>query len=202
MVEPTDQRRFRVSIRTLMIAVAFCAILLALAVWTVRHYEARVRLERLLAEQARDQAQRATYLAQVRSAQAAFATAKLDTADQKTVGSLWAGLSGNHPIFRVGQTKDLRVECTLVNDGDKVIDPKIPESHIVVNGKELSGSGLILSNAQKDARSRSLSPGESLQFDCLLGDHFKEPGSYHISWKGADFHSPEVVLRILPDRPH
>ena len=58
MVESTGQRRFRLSIRTLMIAVALCAVLLALAVWTVRHFEARVRLERLLAEQARDQAQR------------------------------------------------------------------------------------------------------------------------------------------------
>jgi hypothetical protein len=185
-----------------MVAVALSALLLALAVWTVRHYEARVRLERLLAEQARDQAQRATYLAQVRSAQAAFATAKPGTADQKKAGSLWAGLSVNHPIFRVGQTKDLRIEFALVNDGDKVIDANIPESHIIINGKELDDSALILSSVPKEARSRALSPGESLQFDCLLGDHFKEPGVYRISWKGAGFHSPEIVLRILPDRPH
>ena len=36
MVEPAGQRRFRLSIRTLMVAVALCALLLALAVWTVR----------------------------------------------------------------------------------------------------------------------------------------------------------------------
>ena len=36
MVESTGQRRFRLSIRTLMVAVALCALLLALAVWTVR----------------------------------------------------------------------------------------------------------------------------------------------------------------------
>ena len=56
MVGSTGQRRFRLSIRTLMIAVALCAVLLALAVWTVRQFEARVRLERDLAEQARAQA--------------------------------------------------------------------------------------------------------------------------------------------------
>ena len=60
-----------------------------------------------------------------RSAQAA---AKLGTADQKKAGSLWAGLSVNHPIFKAGQAKDLRIEFTLVNDGDQVIDPKIAES--------------------------------------------------------------------------
>ena len=121
------------------------------------------------------------------------------TADQKKAGSLWAGLSVNHPIFKAGQTKDLRIEFTLVNDGDQVIDPKIPESQIVINGKELSDSGLILSSVQKGARSEALSPGESLQFDCLLGDQFKEPGIYRVSWKGAGFHSPEIVLRILPE---
>ena len=148
-----------------MIAVALCAVLLALAVWTVRHFEARVRLERMMAEQARDQALQARDLAQVRSAQAALVAAKLGTADQPKAGSLWAGLSVNHPIFKAGQTKDLRIEFTLVNDGDKVIDPKIPESQIVINGKELSDSGLILSSVQKGARFKALSPGESLQFD-------------------------------------
>jgi hypothetical protein len=96
----------------------------------------------------------------------------------------------------------MRIEFTLVNDGDQVIDPKIPESHLVINGKELPDSGLILSRIPKEARSKALSPGESLQFDCLLGDQFKEPGVYRISWKGAGFHSPEIVLRILPDRAH
>ena len=56
MVESNGQGRFRLSIRTLMIAVALCAVLLALAVWTVRQVEIRVRLERLMAEQARAQA--------------------------------------------------------------------------------------------------------------------------------------------------
>jgi hypothetical protein len=200
MVEPAGQRRFRLSIRTLMVAVALCALLLALAAWTVRQVEMRVRLERAMADQARAQADRATYLAQMESAQAALAAAKLGTADQKKAGSLWAGLSVNHPIFRAGQTKDLRIEFTQVNDGDQVIDSKIPESQIVINGKELSGSGMILGSVQKGDRFKALSPGESLQFDCLLGDQFKEPAIYRVVWKGAGFQSSEIVLRVLPDR--
>jgi hypothetical protein len=181
-----------------MVAVALCAVLLALAGWIVRHYEARVRLERMLADAARAQAEQARYLAQVRSAQAAFATAKLGTAEQKKAGTLWAGLSVNHPVFKVGQTKDLRIEFTLVNDGDKVIDPKIADCRIVINGKEVTQSGLILNRIQKGARSQALSPGESLQFDCLLGDQFKEPGIYRVSWKGAVFQSSDIVIRVLP----
>jgi len=138
-------------------------------------------------------------LAQRDAAQNTLAAVKLGTADQKKAGSIWAGLSVNHSIFKAGQTEDLRIEFTLVNDGDKVIDPKIPESQIVINGKELSDSGMILSSVQKGTRFKALPPGESLQFDCLLGDQFKEPGVYRVSWKGSGFQSSEIVLRILPD---
>ena len=201
MVEAAGQRRFRFSTRTLMVAVALCALLLALAVWTFRQAEA-LRLARLQAEQARAVAEEARVVAEVRAAllaRSAQAAAKLGTADQTKVGSLWAGLSVNHPVFRAGQTKDLRIEFTLVNDGDKVIYPKIRGSRIVINGKELSDSGSILSGVQKDARFDALPPGESLQFDCILGDQFKEPGVYRVSWRGAGFQSSEIVLRILPD---
>ncbi len=181
-----------------MVAVALCALILAPVVWTFRQAEA-LRRARANAELARAQADRATYVAQVRSAQAAFATAKLGTAEQKKPGTIWAGLSVNHPIFKAGQTKDLRIEFTLVNDGNKVTDPKIADSRIVINGTELSDSGLILSSVQKGARFRALPPGESLQLECLLGDQFKEPGTYRVSWRNADFGSPEIVVRILPE---
>jgi len=77
MVEVTGQRRFRFSIRTLMITVAFCAILLAPLVWMLRRAELQVTMERLAAENARAQAERA--LAQARSAQAVFTTTKSGT---------------------------------------------------------------------------------------------------------------------------
>jgi hypothetical protein len=181
-----------------MVAVAVCAFLLVPLVWTFRQAEA-LRLAEMRAKQARAQADRATYLAEMQSAQAALAAAKLVTADQKNPGTLWAGLSVNHLVFKAGQAKDLRFEFTLVNDGDKVIDPTIPESRIVINGKELSDSAMILSSVQKGGHSQALSPGESLQFDCLLGEQFKEPGIYRVSWKGSGFQSSEIVLRILPE---
>jgi hypothetical protein len=181
-----------------MVAVALCALLLVPLVWTFRQADA-LRLERLLAEQARNQALLARDLAQREAAQAALAGSKLVTADMKKAGNLWAGLTVNHPIFRANQTKDLRIEFTLVNDGDQVIDPKIPESRIVINSTELSDSAMILSSVEEGARFKALPPGGSLQFDCLLGDQFKQPGVYRVSWKGAGFQSSEIVLRILPE---
>ena len=222
MTGVSGQGRYRLSIRTLMIVIALCALLLAAVVWTYRGFEAVVR-ERRLAELARIQAEQATavaaaatakleqqrYLAQISSARAVFSDAKTGAddppkpkiwsraADQQ--GSLWGALSVNHAVFKQGQTKDLRIEFTLVNDGDKAIDPKIAESRIVINGKEVVDPGLILGSDHKDVRFNALPPGDHLQFGLVLGDRFKEPGIYRVSWKGTGFQSPEIMLRILPE---
>ena len=156
---------------------------------------------------ARAEAARAQYVAQVRAAQAQFASKATDPADHPEEGStarkrggLWAALGVNHAVFRRGEAKGLNVEFTLVNDGEAIIDPKIGESRIVVNGEELADSGLILGNGPRDARFAALPPGEHLRFGYALGDHFQEPGVYRVSWRGANFRSPEVVFRVLPEK--
>ena len=126
-------------------------------------------MERMLAEQARAQALLARSLAKVRSAPTAVVAANQGTTDQPKAGGLWAGLSVNHAIFKAGQTKDLRIEFTLLNDANKVIDPKIPVSQIVINGKERTDSGIIFSGVEKGSRFKALSPGDSLQFSLPLG---------------------------------
>jgi hypothetical protein len=185
-----------------MVAVALCALLLALAAWTVRQAQMRAMLERVMAAEREAQARLARDLAQREAAQTTLAAVTLGTADQKKAGSLWAGLTVSHTTFRADQTKDLRIEFTLVNDGDKVIDPKIADSRITINGKELADSGLILSSIEDVTRFKALPPGESLRFDCPLGDHFKEPAIYRVSWKGAGFRSSELVFRVLPKQSH
>ncbi len=183
-----------------MIAVALCTVLLVPLVWMRRQLELQVTMERLAADNARAQTGRALYAAQVQSAQAALNAGKLGTTDQPKSVSLWAALSVNHPVFKAGQTKDLRIEFTLVNDGETVIDPKIPESRIIINGKELSDSGPILSNGLNTAHVKTLSPGNNLQFSVVLGDPFKEQGTYRVSWEGIGFQSEEIEFRVLPDK--
>jgi hypothetical protein len=196
MVEAAGQRRFRFSIRALMIAIALCALFLVPLIWMYRHLELQVTRERMVAEYARAQA--AMAIDQARSAQVALNPAKLGTANQPRAGNLWAALSVNHAVFKAGQTKNLRIEFSVVNDGDKAIDPKIAESRIVINGNEFTEPGSVFG---KDAPFKALSPGESLRFDWLLGDYLKEPGLYRVCWKGVGFQSSEIVLRILPDKP-
>jgi hypothetical protein len=200
MTGVTDQRRFRFSIRMLMIAVAVCAVLVAIAIWVIHWFELRVTMARMAVENARAQAERALYVAQLQSAQAAFSATKASNTPQPKVGSLWAALSVNHIIFKAGQTEDLRIEFSLVNDGDKVIDPKIADSHIIINGKELTNSESVFGGVPKDARFKALAPAESLQFNFPLRDDFKEPGTYRVTWKGTGFQSSEIVLRLLPEK--
>jgi hypothetical protein len=110
---------------------------------------------------------------------------------------LWAGLSINQPVFREGGTELLQFTFSMVNDGDKVIDPKITASKIVVNGKPLPDSAHIFGNGPRDDRFTALPPGDFLLFGAGLGSRFKKPGVYRVYWEGEGFRSPEVVFRVL-----
>jgi hypothetical protein len=196
MVDPSGRRWFGLSIRTLMIAIALCALFIAPPI-CIYHQLAEERLNMAMTvAKARDQTGRA--LDQARSAQVALNAAKQGSTVQPKTGNVWAALGVNHPVLKAGQTTELRIEFSLVNYGDKVIDPKIADSQIMINGKELAAS--VFGGVAKDTRSKALSPGDSLQFDVLLGDHFKEPATYRLSWKGTAFQSSEIVLRVLPEK--
>jgi hypothetical protein len=209
METTAEKRRFRFSVKFLMIVVALCALLLAPIVWVYRQNQ-RLRLAELMAmreaERARAEAERARYVTQVRAAEAAFNATSVGEADRPVAGSLaanhegglWAALTLNHSVFEQGATKDLSVEFTLVNDSDKAIDPKIAESRININGQDLADSARILGNVPRDTRYGALLLGDHLRFESALGDHFNRPGVYRVSWRGEGFQSPEVVFRVLP----
>jgi hypothetical protein len=68
MTEVSSRRRFRISIRALMIAVALCALFFTPIVWMYRRTEAMLNAERRAAEAARAAAK--ANRAQVRAANA------------------------------------------------------------------------------------------------------------------------------------
>jgi hypothetical protein len=202
--------RFRLSIRSLMVTVALSAILLLPLAWAVRQRELVVRAQRdaerarALGARARAEAMRAMYATNIRAANRSLATRGATTtgagpADTASGIGLWAAIRVNHPVLSEAEAKDLDLEFSLVNDGDAVVDPKLAESRIVVNGKDLEDSGLILGNGPRDARSSALAPGGHLRFAYALGTYFKEPGTYRVSWHGHRFESPVVIFRVLPD---
>jgi hypothetical protein len=193
---PSESRRFRLSVRSLMIAVAICALFLVPAIWLIRQNEQIRAIE----------AERARYVIEMAYAQTrsvAGAPVTVNPPDQKSPAQkrsgVWAALSVNHSAFSRSGVKGFIVEFTLVNDSEVTIDPKIAESRIMVNGKELADSGLLLSNGPRGARFAALPPGEQLRFSNSLGDYFKEPGIYRVLWRGENFRSQEVVFRVLPD---
>jgi hypothetical protein len=207
-MEADGRLRFRFSVRALMILVAVAAVALLPFLWAARQaalLRAQAMRARDAEQRARAEAERARYVARVRSAEAQFGAEAGPSARPESGppardrGGLWAALAVNHAAFRRGEAERLYVEFTLVNDGQAVVDPKLGASRIVVNGAELVDSGLVLGNGPRDARFRALPPGDHLRFGSALGDHFREPGIYRVSWRGEDFRSPEVVVRVLPD---
>jgi hypothetical protein len=136
-------------------------------------------------------------------------------APQAALGTkLWAAVSVSDTIINWGDrawVPGLRplpfmINFYLVNDGDKVVDPKVESSQLFINGKECKGkvapNGLdwpfIMASGPRDGRWKALPPGDHLSFGYAMGDYFKEPGIYRIKWKGEGFEAPEVVLRVMP----
>ena len=110
---------------------------------------------------------------------------------------LWAAISVSEPLFHEGWTKDLLIHFTVVNDGGEAVNPKLTASHIIINGEELKDTAFILGNGPRDARWDSLPPGDGLKFTYALGEYFKEPGIYKVSWKGEGFEAPAIVFRVM-----
>ena len=123
---------------------------------------------------------------------------------------LWAAVSVSDTLLNWGDLKwqtglhpPFMIHFYVVNDGDKVVDPKLKSSRLFINGKECKGrDGLdwphIVANGPGDDRCEALPPGDYLSFGYALGDYFKEPGVYRVKWKGESFEAPEVVFRVMP----
>lgn len=123
--------------------------------------------------------------------------------------SLWAAISVSHPVFDADVISEdpFLIHLALVNDGDKIIDPELESSQLLVNGKELGADwSFTISIGPRDHRFQALPPGDHLamtyslgrDFQGVLGRHFREPGIYRVSWKGKRFQSPEIVFRVMP----
>lgn len=118
---------------------------------------------------------------------------------QQEPSTLWAGLSINRSLFREGQTEDLQFYFAVVNDGHMIVDPKIEDTRIIVNGAELKEAGMpVFRNGLRPMNFNALKPGDAIEIMPVLGTYFGKSGTYQVSFKGADFETPPVVFRVLP----
>jgi hypothetical protein len=209
-METVTTRRYRLTLRAMMIIIAACALLLFPYARMVRKIEQlrqgrlrgayEAKIARDLGRKTRQEALRAIHLARAKAALASPESPRLEATKDGSGGHVWAALSVNHPIVRQGEAANLEVEFDLVNETNQGIDPRIPESRIVVNGKELAESGLIMGRTPRTSRFQRLLPGEDLHFVGTFRHEFEEPGTYQVVWEGAGFLAPGVVIRVLPRR--
>ena len=221
MLETVKRRRFHLTLRSLMIVVAVCALLLFPLSRSIRQLE-RVRQARLRAVQeaklARDlgrkskaEALRLMHLARPettvgpagsRGPDVVTKRAEGASTDDRWRGKVWASLSVNPPSLREGEPTELQLWFTLVNESHERLDPRIFESRIMVDGKELADSARLMGRTPRTSRFQALRPGEGIHFIVPLGHGFEEPGVYRVVWEGTGFRSPEVVIRVRPKRPN
>ena len=115
---------------------------------------------------------------------------------------LWAGVRVDRLVRRSNNLpRPFMVTFSLVNDGEKTVDPKVGESDLVINGKKMEDWRFTASNGPRDARWQALPPGGDILFGYDLHRHFTAPGTYRVVWKGDGYESAEVVFRVLPPEP-
>lgn len=183
-------RRVRFSIGALMIAVALCALMIVPFVFLDRARQ-QVQLARLEAVLQRERAavERARAQAVAAALTVNAAKAKPGTPATPHGQRLWAALAVSHAVVEAGDAASLVVECALVNDGDRDVDPRQADSRLVVNGKEL---------ADRLPPGAALPPGGHVRLTHALGSAIAGPGEYRVSWRGANFQAPEVTIRVVP----
>jgi hypothetical protein len=113
---------------------------------------------------------------------------------------LWAGVSVSKPVFYQHNLGSgfFQLDFTVVNDGDRTVDPGIEGSTLLVNGKELKDWGFVVGNGPRGSDFKALAPGRAVRFGYAMGQYFDEPGIYRVVWKGQGFEAAAVVFRVLP----
>ncbi len=78
----------------------------------------------------------------------------------KVEKKLWAAISVNRPVWVPGRrTEPLMLYFGLVNDGDKVVDPEITSTQLLVNGKELENWAMTVGSGPRESGGLRCPPG-------------------------------------------
>ena len=143
-----------------------------------------------------------TVLLALMAAIAANGFAQDKAPEKKPEHTLWAAISTNCPVYQrpvdPKQHDVFTLFFGLVNDGKVTVDPKIGESHLLINGVEPKDWDISINNGPRSANFEALPPGESLELGMAAESFFPKPGIYKVVWKGKNFESPVITLRVLP----
>lgn len=120
-----------------------------------------------------------------------------DTPKNTANGKLWVGITVNEPVF-VDNPRQVLIHLAVVNDSDKLLNPELDSSELLVNGKVLKDWDLTIRQGPRDERFKALPPRDSLRLGFDLTNYFQAPDTYRVIWKGKGFQSAEIVFRVLP----
>lgn len=99
-------------------------------------------------------------------------------------------------IVSLKTVEKLNIHFQLKNISKEKLDPKITESELIVDGKELPDSAFLFGNGPRDARFTGLPPGEALHFTYALGSKFTKAGIYTLGWRGKNFEAEPITFTV------
>ena len=142
---------------------------------------------------------RVLWLVSLRAFMLCSPTAHCLSAQAQPQSKLWVAIGVAQPIYQLAETAKLQVSFVVVNDGDKIADPRIGSSHLFINGTEPSDWSFVINNGIRSSYFTALPPGEILSFGYQLGPrYFSKPGVYTVHWQVGTFRSPDMTFRVMP----
>jgi hypothetical protein len=97
----------------------------------------------------------------------------------------------------LAQLPQLQLVFVIRNTSSSMVDPRLEESTLFVDGKPVEAWARIVSNGPRDERWNALPPGQELQFSYLLGDAlFATPGLHQVELEVSNVRSARVPIQL------
>jgi len=114
---------------------------------------------------------------------------------------LHGGITAQLVQLKPGYTEPAHVQLTflLINDSDSPLDVAAASWKIVVDGVELADSDWIFGNGPMLTDGwKPLQPGQYYELGKVLpvDKYFRRSGEHKVSWKGKDFQSATITVKI------
>lgn len=101
--------------------------------------------------------------------------------------------------FPFSERETVSITLSATNHGEKTLDPELNKTELSINGEISRYWGLTIGNGRREAKWRSLPPGETVAMTWKNSGKslFPEPGKYivQIRLEGQDFAPVEVNVQ-------
>ncbi len=106
-------------------------------------------------------------------------------------------LAGAPLELTMATRKDFKLSFAVTNHGDAVVDPRLHESDLTINGESSVQWGAAVGNGAADEDWEALQPQHTVSREWMFGEHlFRAPGDFTLVLHVADLASAPLRVHV------